>query len=698
MSDTALASTYLSPAITTISDLVFRTKSRLGFPIQDDELTHGQWLELVRTTLEIYTQFGAGADEQYLVWSSDQYVPGCGIKLDDIISYGCTYLGCYTTTVVETITSSTINCVPIETKTAYLSVTPFVYPTEYNVNDPQSVAFSGISGQYLYLNFDPRNPWQATDVCQADCITINPVSSQYYQLSSNYSLSSLVFDFVNDASLSPYASSVSAYTAYPLTAVPLSTMGTSLSSVPIDYYDIDVFYQADKLYGPPMEACVDIGKGRGYIYPKCNTQLINSCSALSAQYDISPLWNYVLTSVVLSSVTASVSSPSFSTISSYFSQFCEDCNCNCAFLSTYNASNSSYYFKTYKDVISGANGQIFDLSATDISKATHVRLNGIPSCTINGSIPLISNDGIVASFVLCNSSISTNGPMYMDDVQFFKDYTLPEEATGKRCDWSNNGFTMSYYNSAYGDCVRYTPEKIKVDVSFCKRVETTYYGTVSTEVSANWDDLLLRKRKIHGVFSVDDVSGAGGGFFGGSGGDVLFNFDYALMGSVFGYDLQGQRNFGHPGGFNLTTYHMARSFIEHTRKMLRYVSYSFNPKTQYLKVHPEPRTTSSTGCTDGCSGASMSSFSKQAYIIGVKVEPPVEQMLSEYFVQEYVLALAMQTIGMIRSKFGNTTLYSGQTLNGDALYQQGTARIEQLMKELRDEFRFSEMYTALYIG
>ena len=304
MSDTVLASTYLSPAIETISDLVFRTKSRLGFPIQDDELTHGQWLELVRTALEVYTQWSGGSEEQYLVFTSDDYKSGCGVYLPNIISYGCSYLGCYTTTVVETITSSTIECVPIETKTAYLSVTPFVYPTEYNVNDPQSVAFSGISGQYLYLNFDPRNPWQATNVCQADCITINPVSSQYYQLSSNYSLSSLVFNFVNDDTISPYTSSISAYTSYPLTAVPLSTMGTELSAIPIDYYDIDVFYQDDKLYGPPMEACVDIGKGRGYIYPKYNTSLINSCSALFAQYDISPLWSHVLTSITISSVTA----------------------------------------------------------------------------------------------------------------------------------------------------------------------------------------------------------------------------------------------------------------------------------------------------------------------------------------------------------------------------------------------------------
>jgi hypothetical protein len=689
VSENLLASTYLSPAITTISDLVFRTKSRLGFPIQDDELTDGLWLEIIRDALENFSQWGGNAEEKYLVFTSDDYKNGCGVKLDDLITYGCSDLHCITTTVVDTVTSSITSCDLIETKTAYLSTTPFVYPTTYNVNDPLSLPFSGVSGQYIYLYFDPKNPWTATDVCQADCITINPVSSQYYQLSSNYVLSSTVFDFLSDSTLTSYTSAISAYTGFPLSAVPLSTMGSELTAIPIDYYDIDVFYSEDQKVGPARTACVDIGHGIGYIYPNCNTDLINSCSALSGQYGISPTWNYSLTSIPISSVSVYTSASNFSAISSYFTQFCSECNCNCSMLSTYNDTASSYYFETYRSVVSGTDGVIYDLSALDISRATHVRLNGIPSCTVNGSIPLISNDGIIASFVICNTAVSTNGPMYMDDVQFFIDYTLPEEATGKRCGWDNNGFTMTYYNSAYSDCIRHTPERIKVDVSFCKQLETTFIGTVSTTVSANYDDYLLRKRKVHGVFAADDVSGAGGGFFGGSGGDVLFNFDYALMGSVFGYDLQGQRNFGHPGGFNLTTYHMARSFIEHTRKMLRYVSYSFNPKTQYLRIHPEPLATSSDDTC--CAYSTMSTnMGRQAYIVGVKLEPPVEEMLSEYWIKEYVLAAAMQTIGMIRSKYGNTTLYSGQTLNGDALYQQGTARIEKLMEELREKFFYSE--------
>jgi hypothetical protein len=617
---TGFGSTYLSPKITTYADLVYRCKVLLGFPYQKDELYDEQWATFIDDAVETATEWGAFTKEEYIVFSSDFYVPGCGVKLDDIVNYRCGDERCTMTTVTETVTSIDYFCNTIETATAYLSASPFVYPTTLDVNDPNSTAFTGPSGQSLYVYFDPKNPWRATNVCQADCITIAPVSSQWFQLGSNPALSGIVFDFVHDPVLSTVASQVSAFTTYPLSAVPLITMGAELSAVPTSYYDIGAFYPPDDLAYPPVEACINISDGLGYIYPKCDTSLINACSALSSQYSLSPLWEHAL--------------------------------------------SGNFYI--------GGDGRNYPLSATDISKATHVKLLGIPSCTINGSIPLLSNDGIVATFVLCNTAISTNGPMYMDDVQFFHDYKLPAEAADSRCGWNNNGFTMKFNNFNYEDCIRYTPSKVKVDVSFCKNIVMNT-GTVTTVVSADFDETLNRRRKVHGVFNVDDVSGAGGGFFGGSGGDVLFNFDYALMGSVFGYDLQGQRNFGHPGGFNLTTYHMARSFIEHSRKMLRYVSYHFDPKTQYLKVHPEP----------GGTG-------RQAYILGVKTESPVEEMLSNYFIREFVLARAMQTIGIVRSKFGNATLYSGQTISGDKLMDLGTAKLEQLMKELRDEYRYNE--------
>jgi len=169
-----------------------------------------------------------------------------------------------------------------------------------------------------------------------------------------------------------------------------------------------------------------------------------------------------------------------------------------------------------------------------------------------------------------------------------------------------------------------------------------------------------------------------------NGGDLLFNFDYALMANVFGYDLMGTRNVTGKAGYDLLTYHMARSFVEHSRKMLRYISYQFDPKTQYLRLTPSPPVGSYGSC---CNTGGMADYNNgaQCYMVGLYVEPPIEECLSEYWVREYVLARAMQTLGLIRSKFGGVTLFGGQTLEGSVLLDRGTSRVETLMKELRQD-------------
>ncbi len=45
MSDTHLGSTYLTSSIQTIADLVYRTKTLLGYPIVTDEMTDAMWLK-----------------------------------------------------------------------------------------------------------------------------------------------------------------------------------------------------------------------------------------------------------------------------------------------------------------------------------------------------------------------------------------------------------------------------------------------------------------------------------------------------------------------------------------------------------------------------------------------------------------------------------------------------------------------------
>ena len=702
--------TYLNNNIASYADLVFFCKSALGYPIQNVELTDTQWALIVDEALMNWTQWEGNRKEEYLVFCSDLYERGCGVKLDELIQVGCNTQFCYQTVTTETVTSVETTYDKCGTFPAYVSVTPFVYPTPYNIIDPNSVAFSGTSGQVITLKFDPANPWSMDCVCDADCAYIKPVNSEWFKLSSNYCLSALTFDFESDSTLSPLYSAISAQIInYPVSAVPLSGMGSALSSVPVEYYSVGCFYAPDELQGPPLEACINIGKGRGYIYPFCDTSLINPCTALSSQFLVSPQWNYVLTALTLTSVTVDYNSVEFPEISSYFQRYCANCHCNCSYLTSLgitdmneylateddffistdsdlyiitseNPAASSYTFGVYRTVLSGSDGLLYDLSARDISSATHLKLYNVPSCTTDGSIPLDSNDGILGAFTLCNSALYTGGPMRLEKVQFFRDYKLPSELVDSYCGWENNGFTMHYYNSAHGNCVRATPKDIKVDVEFSKKNVATYTGTISSFLSGNVDSAINRKRKVLGVFAVDNANSG----FGGTGGDLLFNFDYALMANVFGYDLMGTRNVTGKAGYDLLTYHMARSFVEHSRKMLRYISYQFDPKTQYLRLTPSPPIGYSSDC---CRTGGMADYNggTQCYMVGLYVEPPVEECLSEYWVREYVLARAMQTLGLIRSKFGGVTVFGGQTLEGTTLLQQGTTRIETLMKELRTE-------------
>ena len=692
-------STYLGPRINNYADLVYRCKQLLGFPIQNDELADTQWATIIDEAIENYTAQGAGSKEEYLIFCAEKYMPGCGVKLDDLISVGCNEQFCNYTTVVSAVTSLVTTFDLVDTKSAYLSVTPFSYPSTLDINNPYSLAYSGISGQFLNLYFDPKNPWNANAVCSLDCVQLNPINSAWYKLSANANLSGISFNFIYDTILSPLLSSLSGNLPTPWDHVPLSAMGDLLSAVPVSYYAVSAFYPANTLIGPPLEACIEIGGGSGYVFPKCETSLINSCSALSSQYNISPDYQYVITTETFSSVEVATSEVNYASISSFFVNYCDSCNCNCNTLSSFNETTSSVNFTLFRNIISGADGSIWDLSATDISDATFVKFNNVPICVGDGAIALNYNNGIVSNFTLCNSALNTNGKMYIENVQFLKDYKPDVNLLyNTQCGWNNNGFTLNYYISANDSCVRHTPAKVPVDISFYRKNEFTQVGEITSYYSSKYDHGLDRRRKVYDVFSLDNANNTGS--YGGYGSDLLFNFDYALLASTFGYNMQGSRiNAGL--GYDLVTYHLARSFVDMSKKMLRYISYTFDPKTQYLKMVPEPP--KALQGRNNCCGkaASMDAiiggYSNQCYLIGVYVEAPVQELLSTYFVREYTLARAMQVIGNIRSKYGNVTLYGGASLDGASLIDRGTNRIEALMKELRNE----NYYTAppmLFIG
>lgn len=726
----SLLSTYLHPTIQTVEDLVYRTKSLLGSPVQDDEMTDGQWLEIVSDALENYTAWGAGAKEEYLIFCSNQYRRGCGVKLDDLIQVGCNAQFCNQTVVVSSVTSDYWECDLLDTKTAYLSVSPFVYPTDFDINDPNSVKFDGISGQKVRVYFDPKNPWNASNVCNADCVTINPVSSQYAQLTVNSNLTGLILDFLNDPILDDYTSLIPEDVTDPLSAIPILSLNDNISGLPLSYFDLSAFYPPTTYDHPPMEACVDICGGYGYIYPQCNVSNIDACAPLSSHYRISPTYNHVLTSLVLTAYTISDSSNSveFSAISGYFDLFCDACNCSCSiqtsyntyssailatedmftlvtedynFLALANSQTSSITFEVVQNVISGSDGVIWPMSSLNISDASHIILYNIPSCVNDGLIPLDLNNGIYPTITLCNTAVCTEGPMYLEKVQFVKDYRPPVEILYDSCDdcptWANNGFTFSRSISSHVDCVRSTPEKVKVDVSFYSKNLRTEVGEVSTYYSSKYDALLNRARKVYGVFSMDNANSSGS--FGGFGGDMLFNFDYALLASTFGYNMQGSRiNAGM--GYDLVTYHLARSFVENTKRLLRNVSYTWDEHTQYLKIQPEPPINLQADAgSDGtcCDSAIIQSSHSQCYMVGVYLEAPVQELLSAYWVKEYVLARAKQVLGTMRAKYSNVSLYGGASFDAASLLQEGNKRIEELMKELRQD-NFFTVPSQFFVG
>jgi len=164
-----------------------------------------------------------------------------------------------------------------------------------------------------------------------------------------------------------------------------------------------------------------------------------------------------------------------------------------------------------------------------------------------------------------------------------------------------------------------------------------------------------------------------GGYYGSN---MLFSFETGVVGNAFGYDMQGGRN--HRNGYDMLGYELARGFIDQVQRMVNYASYEFNQDTQYLKIIPEPYLRSKQA-----SGG-------RSYIIGAHVEKPIEHIINKKWVQEWTRARLMESVGYIRAKFGQVTMYGGASIQGDSLVTMGQSETERLLRELRDDGYYTE--------
>ena len=76
MSSTApdgFGSTSLNPRISDYSDLVYRTKSLLGWPSAPVEITDEQWGHIIDKAIEDFTEWEGNREEEYLVFCASNY-------------------------------------------------------------------------------------------------------------------------------------------------------------------------------------------------------------------------------------------------------------------------------------------------------------------------------------------------------------------------------------------------------------------------------------------------------------------------------------------------------------------------------------------------------------------------------------------------------------------------------------------------
>lgn len=177
-------------------------------------------------------------------------------------------------------------------------------------------------------------------------------------------------------------------------------------------------------------------------------------------------------------------------------------------------------------------------------------------------------------------------------------------------------------------------------------------------LSANFDYDTENYRKVVDVFSFEQGTTTGT--------NTLFTIEQTLaQQTYFNYALGNY-------GFDLVSWHIMKEYLSTREKLLsQYYYFYFDPRTQYLKLMPDP---------------GIQSVSSRFWgLIGCYVERPIKQLLMEPWVQQYSLALTKIGIAQIRGKFNGQSLFGGGTLNYQDLLNQGLQEKEKLEAKLMDK-------------
>jgi hypothetical protein len=159
---------------------------------------------------------------------------------------------------------------------------------------------------------------------------------------------------------------------------------------------------------------------------------------------------------------------------------------------------------------------------------------------------------------------------------------------------------------------------------------------------------MMDYRKVISV--VDFIEGSSSGI------NSLFSMESTMAAQSFYSYSMG--NFG----FDLTSWHTVKDWQDTREKVLAIKrDIHFDNRTQYLRMYPQPRTTSNF-----------------VGILECYVERPMKDCISDAWVLRYATALAKVMWGRILTKITGVQLLGSGSLNGDLILNEGLSEVKEL--------------------
>jgi len=216
----------------------------------------------------------------------------------------------------------------------------------------------------------------------------------------------------------------------------------------------------------------------------------------------------------------------------------------------------------------------------------------------------------------------------------------------------------------------YTPgQGIKLDtlVNY-----TPELSTWNSTFQSGWDPDLNDYRKIINIY--DFTQGTNEGV------NTLFTIEQSLAQQMhFAYSLGSK-------AFDMITWHVLKDWLKTREKLFAQKQYCrFDPRTQVLRITPEPNSTASNGY-------------RYWGVVGVYLERPIKDLVKERWVMEYAKALIKISVANTRGKFGGTQLFGTGTLQYQELMRQGTEEKKALEDELKGGFSEVQEPPMFFMG